>query len=100
MVIRTNALGYVPRGDEENPDTPPAFYLHASGVAEVLAGLDRKTVLDGLAAEGVILRHEATVKGEKFTALTKLFKVPSERTAVRLYQIDFAALTGEGRADG
>jgi len=99
-VIRTNALGYVQRCDDEQSDRPPAFYLHASGVAELLTGLDRKAVLEGLATEGVILRHEVTVKGERVSALTKLFKVPSERTAVRLYQIDFVALTGASAADG
>jgi putative DNA primase/helicase len=100
-VVRTNALGYVRRGSEEQIDTPPAFYLHASGVAELLAGLDRKSVLEGLADAGVILRHEVTDKGQKVPALTKPFKVPSEKTVVRLYQLDFAALMGEaGRADG
>lgn len=99
-VIRTNALGYVHRADEENPDSPPIFYLHASGMSELLAGLDRRAVLEGLADEGVILRHETTVKGEKTTSFNKLYKVPSERTAVRLYQVDFAALTREVSTDG
>lgn len=98
-VIRTNALGYVQRADGEEPEAAPSFYLHASGMAEVLKGLDRKTVLDGLAAEGVIVRHEGR-SGSGF-ALTKPFKVPSEKTAVRLYQIDFAALMDDGeKADG
>ena len=95
-VIRTNALGYVQRADDELPDAVPTFYFHASGMAEVLKGLDAKSVLDGLAAEGVILRHEVTEKGEKVLRLNKPFKVPSEKTAVRLYQIDFAVLTGDG----
>jgi uncharacterized protein (DUF927 family) len=98
-VIRTNALGYVQRADEEQADAAPTFYLHASGMAEVLKGLDRKTVLDGLAAEGVIMRHE--VKGGAAFSLNKPFKVPSEKTTVRLYQVNFAALTAEaGEADG
>ena len=98
-VIRTNALGYVQRAEEEQPDDAPAFYLHASGMAEVLKGLDRKTVLDGLAAEGVIVRHE--VKGGAAFSLNKPFKVPSEKTAVRLYQVNYAALTAEaGETDG
>lgn len=92
-VIRTNALGYVQRWDDEQPDHPPVFYLHASGVAEVLAGLDRKTVLEGLANDGVIVRHEVTEKGRKVLALSKPFKVPSEKSLVRLYQVDLAALT-------
>ncbi len=98
-VIRTNALGYVQRAEDEQLDAAPTFYLHASGVAEVLKGLDRKTVLEGLAAEGVIVRHE--VKGGAGFSLNKPFKVPSEKTTVRLYQIDFAALTAEaGEANG
>jgi putative DNA primase/helicase len=100
-VVRTNALGYVQRADEEQLDSAPIFYFHASGMKEVLAGLDRKTVLEGLAAEGVIVRHEVKVKGEPRIELTKIFKVPSEKTGVRLYQIDFAALTAEAsEADG
>ncbi|MDI3336400.1 DUF927 domain-containing protein [Defluviimonas aestuarii] len=94
-VVRTNAIGYVQRGDEEQPDAPPVFFLHASGVAELLAGLDRNAVLAGLADEGVIVRHEVTQKGQKITALSKPFKVPSEKTAVRLYQLNYAALMGE-----
>lgn len=100
-VIRTNALGYVQRADEEQIDAAPVYYFHASGMAEVLKGLDRKTVLEGLAGDGVIVRHEVTEKGERVYSLTKPFKVPSEKTAVRLYQIDFAALTAHGgEADG
>lgn len=100
-VVRTNALGYVQRGDDEGLDQPPIFFLHASGVAELLAGLDRKTVLEGLAAEGVIIRQDVTEKGQKVSALSKPFKIPSEKTVMRLYQLDFAELTGEGkRSDG
>lgn len=100
-VIRTNALGFAQRGEEEQPDTPPRYFLHGSGMAEVLKGLDRKSVLEGLAAEGVILRHELTEKSVKVTRLSKLFKVPSEKTAWRLYEIDFRALMGEaGSVDG
>ena len=95
-VMRTNMLGYVRRAEDEQPDSAPTFFLHTSGVAELFKGLDVKAVLDGLAAEGVILRHEVTEKGEKVMRLNKPFKVPSEKTAVRLYQIDFAVLTGEG----
>jgi putative DNA primase/helicase len=100
--VRTNELGYVKRADDDQLDSPPEFYFHVSGMAEVLKGLDRKAVLEGLATEGVILRHEVTDKGQKKQALTKPFKVPSEKGAVhRLYQIDFNALTGEkGEADG
>ena len=64
-------------------------------MAELLTGLDRKSVLDGLAADGVVVRHEAKGKGEGVVSLTKPFKVPSEKRAVRLYQIDLSALTGE-----
>jgi len=49
---------------------------------------------------GVIERHEAVQKGAKVRVLNKLFRVPSEKTAVRLYQLNFAALMGEeGGAD-
>jgi uncharacterized protein (DUF927 family) len=98
-VIRTNALGYVQRAEDEQLDAAPTFYFHASGMAEVLKGLDRKTVLEALAAEGVIVRHEAK-DGAGFK-LNKPFKVPSEKAAVRLYQIDYSALTAEaGESDG
>ncbi|ARO13531.1 inner membrane [Ketogulonicigenium robustum] len=98
-VIRTNALGYVRRSDNDQPDAAPIYYLHKSGVDEVLAGLDRKSVLEGLADEGVIIRHEVTEKGAKVLAPSKPFKVPSEKTVVRLYQIDLEALMS-GAAHG
>ncbi|RJE85453.1 DUF927 domain-containing protein [Paracoccus onubensis] len=94
-VIRTNALGYVKRPIDDEPASVPEFYLHASGMAELLSGLDRKAVLDGLADDGVIVRHEVTRRGSKVLDLSKPFKVPSEKALVRLYQIDLAALTGE-----
>ncbi|MCB1391018.1 MAG: DUF927 domain-containing protein [Rhodobacteraceae bacterium] len=94
-VIRTNAIGYVRRPDGEHPDEPTAFYFHTTGMAELLAGLERKSVLDGLAAEGVIVLHEVTRKGEQTFDLNKPFKVPSEKRLVRLYQVDLVALTGD-----
>ncbi|WP_372837494.1 DUF927 domain-containing protein [Phaeovulum sp.] len=99
--VITKALGYVQRGDEEMPDAAPVFYLHASGMRELLAGLDLKSVLAGLADLGVIVRHEISQKGATVSALTKPFKVPSEKTALRLYQLNLAALLGEeASADG
>lgn len=99
-VVRMNALGYRRQPDEAMTNDPPAFYVHASGMAELMAGLDRKAVLEGLAYDGVIVRHEVTVKGEKALSLSRVFKVPSEKAAVRLYQVDFAALMHEGGGDG
>lgn len=99
-VVITRALGYVQRDDNEMSDAPPVFYLHRAGVCELLAGLDLKSVLEALADLGVIERHEAVQKGAKVRVLNKLFRVPSEKTAVRLYQLNFAALMGEeGGAD-
>lgn len=99
-VIRTNAIGYVQRADEEHPNQQTVFYFHASGMSELLAGLDRKAVLEGLAAEGVVVSHRVKIKGEEESVLTKVFKVPSEKRPVRLYQVDLAALMGEqGVAD-
>lgn len=94
-VIRTNALGYVKRPVDDDANGVPEFYLHASGMNEVLKGLDRKAVLDGLADAGVIVRHEVTKRGQKALELSKPFKVPSERSVVRLFQLDIRALTGE-----
>jgi uncharacterized protein (DUF927 family) len=94
-VIRTNTLGFARRGDDAEPDAPPVFWRHATGMNELLSGLDRKSVLEGLAELGVIIRHEVTEKGQTKLALTKCFKVPSEGRPVRLYQIDLAALMGE-----
>lgn len=99
-VLRTNALGYVRRpiradGEEGGEVDPvPVFYLTASGMAELLAGLDRATVLEGLAAEGVIVRH-TTKAGDP--VLQKPHRVPFEgKTAIRLYEVDFRVLTGGG----
>lgn len=100
-VVRMNALGYRRQPDEAITNEPPAFFFHASGMAELLAGLDRKTVLEGLADEGVILRHEVTVKGARVQSLSRVYKVPSEKAAVRLYQVDHAALMRDpAGADG
>lgn len=99
-VIRTNALGYVHAFNREvENERPPLFYFHASGMAEIMAGLDRKAVLEGLADDGVIVRHEMSRKGKKVHELTKPFKVPSESRAVRLYQVDLAALHGEAASE-
>ncbi len=94
-VVRLNALGYVRRGSEEQLDAPPIFFLHTSDMAELLAGLDRKSVLEGLAEAGVIARHEVTEKGARLQALSKVFKVPSEKAPARLYQLNHAALMGD-----
>jgi putative DNA primase/helicase len=94
-VIRTNTIGYVRRPDGDRPDEPTAFYFHTTGMAELLSGLERKSVLEGLAQEGVIVLHEVTRKGEQTFDLNKPFKVPSEKRLVRLYQVNLAALTGD-----
>lgn len=99
-VVRMNALGYRRQPDEAMTNEPPAFFVHASGMAELMAGLDRKAVLEGLADDGVIVRHEVTVKDERALSLSRVYKVPSEKAAVRLFQIDFAALMREGGGDG
>lgn len=93
--VRLNALGYRRQPDEAMTNDPPTFFVHASGMAELLAGLDRKTVLEELADEGVIVRHEVMAKGEKVLALTRVFKVLSEKSARRLYQLDHGALMRE-----
>jgi putative DNA primase/helicase len=80
-VIRKKLLGFVQRAEDTQLDAATTFHLHASGMAEVLEGLDRKTVLGGLAVGGVILRHQA--KGEEGEALFKLntpLKVPGLET--------------------
>lgn len=100
-VVRLNALKYRRQPDEAMTNDPPTFFIHASGMAELLAGLDRKTVLEEMADEGVIVRHEVMAKGEKVLALTRVFKVPSEKSARRLYQLDHSALMREpGDGDG
>lgn len=91
-VIRTNALGYVRREADDQRDIPPVFFLHASGMDELLAGLDKRSVLEGLAEIGVVQRHEVISKGEREIVLNKTFKVPSEGTSKRLYQLDLEAL--------
>jgi len=85
----------VQRDDNEMSVAPPVFYLHVSGMRELLAGLDLKSVLEALADWGVIVRHEAVQKGAKVRVLYKLFRVPSEKTPLRLYQLNHAALMGE-----
>lgn len=98
--VITRALGYVQRDDNEMSDAPPVYYVHRAGVRELLVGLDLKSVLEALADLGVIERHEAVKNGAKVRVLNKLFRVPSEKTAMRLYQLNFAALMGEeGGAD-
>lgn len=99
VVLRSRTLGYLRRGDDGNEDQPPTYYIHSSGMNEILSGLDRRTVLEGLASEGIIIRQQEKNKGKTKSVLTKIFKVPSENTGMRLYQLDFSALTGGG-ADG
>lgn len=99
VVLRSKTLGYLRRSEDGEEEQPPIYYVHSSGMNEILAGLDRRTVLEGLASEGVIVRQQEKSKGKAKSVLTKIFKVPSENTGMRLYQLDFAALTG-GVADG
>ncbi|AUH66040.1 DUF927 domain-containing protein [Paracoccus zhejiangensis] len=56
-VVRTNVLGYVRRGGEEGDQegVPPDYFLHSQGMKEVLAGLDRRAVIAGLANVGAIV---------------------------------------------
>lgn len=99
VVMRANALGYVQRaGGDGLEDVPPVYYLHHSGISELLSGLDRGAVPDALADQGVIVRHEVTERGAKRLAISKTFRVPCENTTVRLWQLDYFALM-EGGAD-
>jgi len=91
IVMRTNAVGYVKRADEAQPDVPPVFYLHRSGLEEILAGLDFKRIVEALGDVGVIVRQE--VAGNR--AINKVFKVPYEKASKRLYEISFVALMGD-----
>ncbi|WP_172298142.1 DUF927 domain-containing protein [Pseudoruegeria sp. HB172150] len=98
-VLRMNTLGYVRREDDDQPDRPPVYYLHASGISELLNGLDRRSVLEGLAEIGVIVRQDVEEKGETKSALNKGFKVPSEKTTKRLYELNFTAVMADGDGD-
>lgn len=98
-VVRTNALGFVQRPEDEQSDTATVYYFHTSGLKEVLSGLDQKTVREALADEGIIVRHET--KDGKGYKIEKPFKVPFDKAVHRLYQIDFASLTAVvGETDG
>jgi putative DNA primase/helicase len=93
-VIRTNALGYVKRADETQPDVPPVYFFHGSGLKEILTGLDIKRIVEALGDMGILARHETAGS----VALNKVYKVPYEKASKRLYEINLAALMGDAAA--
>lgn len=81
-VIRMNALGYVKRADTDGMPVPPIYYFTATGMKEVLAGLDYKRVLAGVADLGAVKP-------------AKVHKIPFEDKAVRLIEVSHDVLFGD-----
>lgn len=90
--IRNNTLGYA-RHDEETGER--TYYLHKSGMAELLGSLDRKSAVNGLADQGVIVRREMMRNGRRVQIVMPSIKVPSEGTNKRLYEISRSFVNGD-----
>lgn len=89
-VMVVNAAGYVKAPPEElvedHPDKVPTYFVHPSAMEELMHGLDRSAVLEELADEGVLVRHDRMRKGKAVSKSYGTFRVPSEGGARKLYQ--------------
>jgi putative DNA primase/helicase len=92
--IVTPRWGFV-KGWEEDEDSEAVgrwrklefeWFFTSSGLKSVLSGLDFRSVIAGLVAQGVIIGH-----GEKRSP-SKTFRVPNAGGNVRLYQVNASAL--------
>lgn len=98
VVVRTNSLGYLRtaedggKREDDDPPAVPTYFLHKSGMDELLRGLDQKAVLRDLANRKVIVRQAVTEKGLPVQALSRTYHVPSENRSIRLFELNLTAL--------
>lgn len=69
------------------------YFLTGPALKEILRGLDFRAMVAALLSKGIVPQN---AKAEP----SKVFHVPNAGGKHRLYQIDLAALTGEGGQDG